>query len=51
MRTCQKNGRENAKNAKMNSSTQKCITYIENCLENYLRKIDTKIDEFLGILR
>ena len=26
MRTCLKNGHENGKNAKMNSSTQKCFT-------------------------
>ena len=26
------------------------IFYIENCLENYLRKIDTKIDNYLDIL-
>ena len=25
--------------------------YIENCLENYFRKIDTKIDPFLSVLR
>ena len=45
MRTCLKNSRENGKNAKMNSSTQKYFT-AENVWKTIFENLTEKITKF-----
>ena len=45
MRTCLKKGHENGKNAKMNSSTQKCFT-LKNVWKIIFEKLTQKLINF-----